>query len=98
MKKIKVPSNVTVSGPFFAFSSPYGRATLQRDEWYVSKKLTTKEQKTEIEKILGATCLGRIIKFMNRKDYAIDQLYPPKYFSSLQKAINFLVDSDKNTP
>ena len=99
MKKIKVPSNVTVSGPFFAFSSPYGKAMLERDEWYVSKKLTTKEQKTEFQKILGETCLGHIIKFKSRKDYVIDQLsYPGKYFSSLQKAVNFLVDSDKNTP
>jgi len=99
MKKINVPSNVTVSGPFFAFSSPYGKATLQRDEWFVSKKLTKKEQKTEIQKILGTTSLGHIIKFKSRKDYVIDQLsYPGKYFSSLQKAINFLVDQDKNTP
>jgi len=99
MKTIKVPSNVTVSGPFFEFSTPFGKATLERDVWYVSKKLTTKEQKTEIEKILGETCLGRIIKFKSRKDYAIDQLsYPGKYFSSLQKAINFLVDQDSITP
>jgi hypothetical protein len=93
MKKIKVPSNVTVSGPFFTFSSPYGIAMLERDVWYVSKTLAPKERKTEFQKILGATCLGSIIKFKGSREYVIDQAYPRQAFSSLQKSVDFLIGS-----
>ena len=92
---MKLPKNITLSGPYYKFSCPYGdQTTLHRDEWYVSKTLSKSEQKTEIQKILGSTCLGSITKFRNRKDYVIDQLYPYTSFPSLTKAINFLIDNE----
>jgi hypothetical protein len=92
--KVTLPRNVRVSGPYYNFSKPYGTfVTLQRDEWYVAKKLTKRQQKTEFQKITGETCLGSIVKFRNRKDYVISQLHPRKAFSSLQKAINFLIEN-----
>jgi len=90
-KALKLQLNVSVSGPYFEFSYPYGDSTLHRDMWYVSKKLSKAQQKTEFQKILGKTCLGCIIKFRNRKEYVIDQLYPHKALPSLQKAVDFLI-------
>ena len=90
--KTTLPRNVRVSGPFYNFSNPFGTfVTLQRDEWHVCKRLTKRQQKTEFQKITGETCLGSIVKFRDRKDYIIEQLYPRKAFLSLQKAINFLI-------
>ncbi|TRZ49161.1 MAG: hypothetical protein D4S01_09170 [Dehalococcoidia bacterium] len=91
-KALKLQLNVSVSGPYFKFSCRYGdRTTLHCDMWYVSKKLPKAQQKTEFQKILGKTCLGCIIKFRNRKEYVIDQLYPHKALPSLQKAVDFLI-------
>ena len=84
--------NLKISGPFYNFSCPYGTfVTLERDEWFISRKLESHEQKTEIQKILKSESLGRIIKFRNRKDYVIDQLYPRKAFKTLKSSINFLI-------
>jgi len=88
MKKIEV------NGPYYKFSSPFGKATLPRDEWFVSRLLEPNEQITEIQKILKSVCLGNIVKFKDRKDYCISQLYPSKYFKTLKKAVNFLVKNE----
>jgi len=91
-KALKLQRNVRVSGPYYKFSCPYGdKTTLHRDIWYVSKQLTKAQQKTEFQKIFGTTCLGSIIKFRNRKEYVIDQLYPHKALPSLQEAVDFLI-------
>ena len=92
MKALTLPRNITVSGPYFKFSSPYGTfTTCHRDEWYVNKKLTKKQQKTEFQKITGDTCLGRIVKPKRRKAYVIDQLYPEVALKSLQEAVDYLI-------
>jgi len=86
---------IKISGPYFNFDRPYGDwTTLHRDEYFVSRPLSKKEQKTEFQKITGSTCLGRIIKFRNRSDYVIDQLFPRKAFKSLKTAVNFLVKNE----
>ena len=89
--------NIEISGPYYKFSKPYGTfVTLQRDEWFVSRKLSKKELKTasECSKITGSRSLGRIIKFRNRDDYVIDQLYPDKRYKTLKGAVNFLVRNE----
>ena len=94
-KNLILPNKVNVSGPYYKFSSPYGSwTTLHRDTWFVSKKLFKRQQKTEIQKILGETSLGIIIKFRDKRTYIIDQLYPHTSFKSLQKAINFLIKNE----
>lgn len=93
-KALSLPRNVRISGPYYKFSCPYGgRTTLHRDEWFVSKKLTKKQQKTEFQKITGESCLGHIIKFRNPKKlpYVIDQLHPHTAFKTLQQAVDFLI-------
>jgi hypothetical protein len=87
---------IEVSGPFFRFSSPYGIATLERDEWFVSRKLTEEELKTAspIAKLLKSTSLGHISKFRGNNSYVINSLYPIKRFKTLKGAINFLVKND----
>jgi len=93
---MELPDNIIISGPYYQFSKPYGTyATLQRDVWFVSRKLSKSEQKSEFQKITGETCLGSIIKFRNRQDYVIDQLFPHKAFKSLKSAINFLKRNEK---
>lgn len=70
---------VIITGPYFKFSTPYGKALLQRDEWFVS---------------MNDKCIGRIIRFRrNKRRYVIDQLYPTKDFRSLTKAVDFLVEN-----
>ncbi len=91
--------NIEISGPFFKFSSPYGdRTTLHRDEWFVSRKLTKRQlaspKCSKISRILGEHCLGNIIKFKNRSDYVISQLFPRTAFNSLDKAVQFLVENE----
>lgn len=91
MKKIQLPNDIELSGSFFQFSTPYGKATLERDTWYLSKKLSLEEQKTKIQKILGSICLGCIVKFRGNKEYVISQSYPRQAFTSLQKAVDYLI-------
>jgi hypothetical protein len=87
MKKLKTKEvsrgnmdvGVQVTGPYFAFSSPYGKPTLDRDEWFVNS---------------NGKCIGRIVKFMGHKDYVIDQLFPRTAFRSLKKAVDFLVENN----
>ena len=86
--------DIEISGPYFEFSSPYGKAieSMNRDIWYVSRKLCADEITTEIRKILGTTCLGKIINFKDQKDrYIISQTYPIQEFKSLEEAIEYLV-------
>jgi hypothetical protein len=96
-KALTLPRNVRISGPYYQFSKPYGdRVTLQRDEWFVTKKLTKKQQKTEIQKITGETVLGCIVKFRNHPKqlpYVISQLYPHTAFKTLQQAVDFLIEN-----
>ena len=90
-------NKVTVNGPYYAFSKPYGTfVTLERDEWFVSRPATKAEmKKSEIANILKTITLGHITRFRNNKRrYVIDQLYPDKAFSSLAKAVAFLVKND----
>mgnify|MGYP001017283385 CR=1 FL=1 len=94
-KSLHLPRNVYISGPYYKFSKPYGdRVTLQRDEWFVSKKLTKKQQKTEFQKITGESCLGHIIKFRRKGKklpYVISNLHPHTAFKTLQQAVDFLI-------
>ena len=88
---------VNVNGPYYAFSKPYGTfVTCERDEWYVTRPATAAEKrKSEITKILGTRCLGHIVRFRsNKRRYVISQLHPTQAFSSLDKAIAFLVEND----
>jgi len=86
---------IEISGPYYKFSKPYGTwTTLHRDEWFISRPLPKKEQKTEVQKITGKRMLGCIIKFRNRDEYVIDQLHPRKAFKRFQNAVNFLVRNE----
>jgi len=89
--------DIEISGPYFKFSSPYGKAieSTYRDIWYVSRKLCADEMTTEIMKILGTTCLGEIINFRDQKDrYIISQTYPIQEFKSLEEAIEYLIENE----
>jgi len=93
-KKLILKSNVVISGPYYEFSKPYGTfVTCQRDKWYVSKKLTKKQQKTEMHKITGTTCLGVIIKPRRRRKYIISQLFPEVALNTLQEAVDYLIEN-----
>lgn len=95
MKKLTLPRNIILSGPYYKFSNPRGNGvTCQRDEWFVSKKLSERQQKTEFQKIFGKSCLGNIVKFRGQREYVISQLYPRKDFPTLQQAINFLIENE----
>jgi len=95
---MKLPENIELSGPYYKFSKPYGTfVTCQRDEWYVSKKLTEQEKEiaTPISKIFGKTCLGNIVKFREQKVYVISQLYPRVEFKTLRGAVMFLIRNER---
>ena len=67
-KNLTLQRNIVVSGPYYEFSKPYGTfVTCQRDIWYVSKKLTKKQQKTKVQKITGKAGLGSIVKPRRRR-------------------------------
>lgn len=93
---MKLQSSIELAGPYYEYSAPYGvvHKTLDRDIWYVKRKLTKRQRKTEFQKITGESMLGSIVKFRNRKVYVISQLYPRKDFKTLKGAINFLVRNE----
>lgn len=83
-----------ISGPWHDFSRPYGSWTAcHRDEWFVTKILTKKQQKTEAQKITGDTCLGKIVKPRRRRKYIINQLHPEVAFNTLQEAVDYLIEN-----
>jgi len=91
--------NIIVGGPYYKFSKPYGTfVTCERDEYFVSRKLTDKELNSpdcsEIRKITGDACLGCIVKPYRRGVYIIEQLFPEVSFKTLDEAIKFLVDNE----
>jgi len=95
-KALSLPKQIYVSGPYYNYSSPFGTATLARDVWYISKKLTKRQQKTEFQKITGTTCLGKIVKFRNhpkKLPYVICQLFPHTAFKTLQQAVDYLIEN-----
>ena len=95
--KMNLPPRIEVNGPYYKFSSPYGKATLERDVWYVSRILTPKELKsaTEFQKIFGTRSLGSIVRFRdNKRRYVINQLFPIVDKQSLQQAIDFLIENE----
>lgn len=95
--RMKNEKNIIISGPYFCYSSPYGKAieSMNRDEWFVTKKLKPNEQKTEIQKITGDKCLGTIEKYRNQKNrYVVPQTYPLMEFKTLKKAVNYLVKNE----
>lgn len=88
---------IRISGPFYKYSSPYGKVhhSLDRDEWFVSIILPKEKQVTEFQKLFGSTSLGIIVRYhSNRKRFIISQLYPSVSFNSLKKAINFLIENE----
>lgn len=88
---------IDVAGPYYKFSNPYGTfVTCRRDEWFVSRVATDKEKnESKIIEMLGTQSLGRIVRSRrNKRRYVIDQLYPTQTFSSLNKALIFLVEND----
>jgi hypothetical protein len=89
--------NIEISGPYAECSSPFGfgKVTLSRDCWFVSRILSPKERKTACQKILGTKSLGVIVRFKSEdKRFVISQLFPVKAFSSLRKAVDFLVKNE----
>ena len=91
---------IEISGPYYEFFKPYGTfVTCERDVWYVKRKLSAKELKSdkasECSKITGERMLGSIVRpRKHNRSYVIDQLFPRKAFNSLKKAINFLTDNE----
>jgi len=97
--KIKLPEGYSLDGPYFKYSSPYGKVveSLNRQEWFVSREVP-KTKTTDAFEILrqkyGKT-IGVIEKFDNEKNrYIITQTYPTEQFKTLQKAINFLIKNE----
>jgi len=89
-------NDIKVSGPYYDFSKPYGTfTTLERDIWFVNRKLSKKEQKTEFQKITGQRCLGSIVCFRRHPNrFVIEQLHPTKAFKTLKGAVNFLIKNE----
>jgi hypothetical protein len=99
MKKLNLPPNFSLSGPFFTFSSPYGTwTTCHRDEYYLTRHLTPEQLKsaTDFQKITKSICLGKIVSSHKHKPrkYCIDQLYPYVVLPSLQKAVDYLIQNE----
>jgi hypothetical protein len=93
--KTKLDNNISTSGPYTEYSSPYGRTTLARDCWFISRALSKEERKTSCQKITGYKSLGMIVRFKsNKRRFVISHLFPAKAFSSLRKATDFLVKSE----
>ena len=100
MKTIEI-RGIEVSGHFFKYSSPYGKVveSLNGRNWFISRTLTEQElndpKTSAISKMLKSTHLGVILRFdQNPKRYIIEQLYPQVTFSSLKKAIKYLIDNE----
>lgn len=94
---MNLPPDIEISGPFTEYSSPYGKVLegLNRDVWYVSRKLKESEQDTEIRKLLKSKSLGVIARYQRHKNrYIIDQLYPVVTFSSLKKSVDYLIANE----
>lgn len=88
---------ITLEGPFEDCSLPFGfgRPTLYRATWFVTRPLPPKERKTLCQKITGSKGLGSIVRFDNdKKRFVINDLHPVKAFDSLKKAVNFLVKNE----
>lgn len=93
--------NITVDGPFFEYSSRCGivSESLNRDVWFVSRSLSDKELNdpkiSEISRILKGYSLGVIVRYQNKKHrYIIRQLHPHVEFTSLKKAVAFLIENE----
>jgi len=100
--KIKLPPNYELTGPYFAYSAPYGKAfeSMNRRQWFLSRhKVPESELKKKSKELReyyrehGDT-IGEIEKFDNQKRrYILPQTYPTIEFASLQKAVNYLIDN-----
>jgi hypothetical protein len=91
--------NIIVSGPYYKFSKPYGTfVTCERDEYFVSRKLTDEELNSrdcsECGKITKKRGLGCIVMPHRRGVYIISQLFPEVSFKTLDEAIQFLVANE----
>jgi hypothetical protein len=78
----------TVSGPFRAWSYPYGYPTIGRREWYVSVPCDPSESTLGLD----STCLGCITNFDGQpRRYVISNTWPIPQFLSLKAAIQSLL-------
>jgi len=83
-KKIKIYKS-------YAFSSPYGKATLQRYEYSVwSGSIWNFTVKT-IKNITAPHFYGEIVKFLNKKEFVIGNYYPHQQFKSFRSAVRYVV-------
>jgi len=83
----------TISGPYYNFSSPYGYATCQRNEWFISRRQLKPEKcMTETARILkGNISLGMITRFRDQqRRYVIVQNNAVLEFPSLAQAVKHL--------
>lgn len=93
--KTKLDNNISTSGPYTEYSTPFGKTTLARDCWFISRALSKEERKTSCQKITGYKSLGMIVRFKsNKRRFVISHLFPAKAFASLRKATDFLVKSE----
>jgi hypothetical protein len=96
-RKIKFEGPITLEGPFESCSLPFGfgRPTLYRENWFVTRPLPPKERKTPCQKITGSKGLGSIVRLDGKpKRFVINDLHPVKAFDSLKKAVDFLVKNE----
>lgn len=100
--KIKLPPNYSLSGPYFEYSAPYGIAieSMNRREWFLSRHKVPESELKNKPKLLAehyrkyGDTIGHIEKFDNQKRrYILPQTYPTIEFTSLQKAVDFLIDN-----
>ena len=91
---------ITLSGPYYKFSCPYGTwTTLHKDEWFVFRQLTLQElQELDPDHYkckTKETCLGQIVRYHSHpRRFIISQLFPAVTFNSLKKAIKYLADNE----
>ena len=60
-----------ISGPHGDFAAPYGKAIMHWQSWYVSR----------------GDGARRIMRFKGKREFIINNTYPTKSFSSLERAV-----------
>jgi hypothetical protein len=96
-------NNIIISGPFLKTYAPWGKVieSCSRNEWFVSRKATSKDKKSKSEirrrvaNITGEICLGSFCQLIsNPKRFIVLHTYPQVEFNTMEKAVNYLVKNE----
>ena len=101
--KIKLPKNYELSGPYFKYSSPWGKVveSMNRRQWFLTRSNIPEVELKKLPKdyakyyrAYGKT-IGEIERFDNQpRRYILPQTYPTIEFNSLQKIVDYLIDNE----